>query len=110
MSRIIAQKTESVVIKDVSRSWRIQMFTDLSLIGNYVVEFFREKVRYVDDVPGEPIQNAVPLRVTMAQLAPMTVTLADGTELTGAQVAEAVSLFGDKLEEDSEVEEVPPEE
>lgn len=103
MSRILVT-TETQPVKVESRTWRVQIFTDFGRDPH--IEFLREKVTYVaDEVKGSERSDTV--TTTLSAIAARTVTLHDGTVLTGLQLAEAVAAVGDMLEEDKEKAQAP---
>lgn len=87
--------TETLSVTTVRRTWRIHVFSDFGT--DYRVEYLREELRKLPDNTVIGRNQTLP-NVTRAisAVAAEQVTLTNGKAISGAELAEALSRFGDK--------------
>lgn len=100
--------TETLTVTTVQRTWRIHVFSDFGT--DYRVEYLREEIRKLPDNTVIGRNQTLPnVSRGLAAVAAETVTLTSGKTISGAELAEALSRFGDKWAAEDAAPPSPPE-
>lgn len=102
----ITERIANPAVEETRRTSRASIEVPRNAPGEFAV--YREKLGL--DAEGNVVwveQNQVPLRRGFAQIAEETVTLGDGTELTGQEVIEALSVLFDRWGDEEAAKQAP---